>query len=312
MNDSYETPTFDDLDELDRLLTDARASDHRTVSSIEQARQIIGYFRNGDIEGPWNGLERTQVAGRLLEILENPRTLRQGNLNLCGPASFVVMWASRDPLGFAVFSTELYENGAAHIGSRPIVPSDALLAQDYTAIAGRADTHGADWMILSAIRNTSQPFWQSSWVGNPEQQLAALTRPEELADWLGTAGIYKRVRNEGNWVTPAGIPHATSIEFHEGRDVALLIHSNLLNAAKGTPIERDLLLHLFPNHYVVALNNITVAVMDGPAGDNGLPIFRKGDVLLSIWSWGENSLDLAVPQQAFVDNYYGAVIADLA
>jgi len=311
MSDSSDTPAFDDLDQLDALLTDTRANDTLTVSDIDAARDVIAIFRDGEGSGSWIGLDRTEVADRLRDLIDNPRLIRQGALNLCGPAALLLMWGSRDPLGFATFATALYENGSADLGSLTIAPKDTLLAQDYSTLS--TGTYGADWMLLGAIRNTDQPFWQSSWVGDPEQTLAGLTRPEELASWLRATGIYGHVSDEGNWASPAGIPHATGIAFREGRDVALLIHSNLLHAARssGRPLDSQFLLDLFPNHYIVGLNNITVAVMDGPLDDAGTPRFRKDDVLLSIWSWGENSFDLAVPQRDFIDNYYGAVIADL-
>lgn len=310
MSDSSDTPAFDDLDQLDALLTDTRANDTRTVSDIDAARDVIAAFRDGEGSGSWIGLDRTEVADRLRDLIDNPRLIRQGALNLCGPAALLLMWNSRDPLGFATFATTLYESGS-DLGSLAIAPKDALLAQDYSNLS--TGTYGADWMLLSAIRNTDQPFWQSSWVGDPQQTLAGLTRPEELADWLRATGIYDQVSDEGNWASPAGIPHATGIEFREGRDVALLINTNLLHDARrsAAAIDDQFLLNLFPNHYIVGLNNISVAVMDGPAGEDGVPKFRKDDVLLSIWSWGENSFDLAVPPQSFLDNYYGAVIADL-
>ncbi|MCC4595124.1 hypothetical protein NRY95_12830 [Xanthomonas campestris pv. phormiicola] len=311
MSDSSDTPAFDDLDQLDALLTDTRAKDTLTVSDIGEARDAIATFRDGDGTGSWNGLDRTEVADRLLDLVNNPRLIRQGDLNLCGPAALLLMWASRDPLGFASFATTLYDNGSADLGDLSITPKDTLLAQDYSSLSTR--TFGADWMLLSAIRNTDQPFWQSSWVGDPAQNFAALTRPEELASWLRATGIYAQVSDEGNWTSPAGIPHATGIEFREGRDVALLINTNLLHDARRSAalIDERFLLNLFPNHYIVGLNNISVAVMDGPQNDDGTLMFQKDDVLLSIWSWGESSFDLAVPQKSFVDNYYGAVIADL-
>jgi hypothetical protein len=171
-------------------------------------------------------------------------------------------------------------------------------------------THGADWMVLGAIRNSNNVFWQGTWRGDPDQELAGLTRPEELTAWLEATGIYAGVRNEANWVSPAGIPHATGLEMPEGRDVAVLLHTNLLLGAKRnrkTQLDHTFLLDQFPNHYVVALNTPTVAVAD----DVALGI-AAGDVLLSVWSWGRNDLSLVVPADHFVANYYGAVIADLA
>jgi hypothetical protein len=310
MTQQQDASYFEDADELGSLMTDTRAQDARTISEISAAQEIIEAFRSNDVGTRWTGLDRNDVADRLLEIVQDSRVIQQGGLNLCGPASLVCMWAGRDPLGFASFATALFDSGSSDLGSLRIAPSDELLSQDFSTIADAAATRAADWMVLSAIRNTTNAFWQGSWVGDPGQELAGLTRPEELAAWLEATGAYARVRNEGNWATPAGIPHATNIEMHEGRDVALLIHGNLLKAAQHRDLDDSFLLSQFPNHYVVALNSATVAVMDGEVDGRR---FRKGDVLLSIWSWGrdDNNLNLAVPAPDFVANYYGAVIADL-
>src|ERR1700722_16331002 len=76
-----------------------------------------------------------------------------------------------------------------------------------------------------------QRGWQPSWAGNPDQELAALTRPEELTDWFNAVGIFSKVSNEANWMTVAGIPHATSITLAEGASAVLLIHMNLIAQA---------------------------------------------------------------------------------
>jgi hypothetical protein len=39
-----------------------------------------------------------------------------------------------------------------------------------------------------------------------------------------------------------------------------------------------------------------------------IPDATQQNVLLSIWSWGKRYY-LSVPNQVFVDNYYGAIIA---
>ncbi|CAN5672902.1 hypothetical protein BH18ACT7_BH18ACT7_24980 [soil metagenome] len=307
MGSPTDTGWFTDGDALSSYLMDTRASDTRMVSSVADAVARIDGWRSGAATGPWNGLNRTAVADRLAQIVADPRLVRQGNLNLCGPASLVCMWAARDPHSFASLGTTLFDYGSAYLGSLLLQPSAELLQADSSTFSG--STYGADWMVLGAIRNSTNVFWQGSWRGDPAKELAGLTRPEELAEWLTAVGIYAVVLNEANWVTPAGIPHATGLEFAEGRDIALLLHVNLINAARHVPLDQSFLLNQFPNHYVVALNSPTLAVGDDPGGS-----YVDGDVLLSLWTWGEvgGHLSLAVPQAEFVANYYGAVVADLA
>jgi len=309
MTDTTQTGDFDDVDALGAFTTDTRAFDTRVVSDISDAVAVIDEFRNSSDTTPWVGLDRADIADRLEELVNDSRLIQQGGLNLCGPAALICMWAGRDPLAFAEFATALFNTGTSSIGTLTIEPNSDLLSTDYTSVAAQANTRGADWMVLGAIRNTTNVFWQGTWRGDPDQELAALTRPEELADWLTATGIYGTVRNEANWATSAGIPHATDLVLSEGRDVALLIHTNLFNAARHTDLDHTFIMDQFPNHYVVALNSPTVAIADD---DNGR--FSSGDVLLSVWSWGRdtNNLDLAVPPDAFADNYFGAIIADLA
>lgn len=296
-----DTDFFTDSDQLGDFLKDMRVSDQRVVSSRDDAKNIVDEFRSRDSASPWTSLDRADVADRLAELVDNPRLIKQGALNLCGPATFLCIWNGRDPVGFVNYATELYDNGTSQIGSIEISPSQELLEQDFDQLVqrmGSNPTSAADWMVLGAIRNSTNVFWQGTWRGDPDQQLAALTRPEELAEWVKATGIYASVHDEGNWVSPAGIPHAVGLPLREGVDIALLIHMNLINAAENKPRDTDFLLSQFPNHYVMLLNEVVVDV-------------QTGKVRLSIWTWADNKIDLVVPRQEFVDNYYGAVIATL-
>jgi len=208
------------------------------------------------------------------------------------------MWNGRDPVGFANYATDLYDAGTGYIGSLEISPDSDILDIDFNAISGKANTWSADWMVLSAIRNSLNVWWQPSWVGNPSQELAGLTRPEELADWLTATGIYETVENEANWVKEKGIPHALNLPQQEGKDIALLLNSNLLKAAKHEELDRSVLLSLFPNHFVVLINEVLLDV-------------ENDQINLSLWTWGSTSIMISVPKQVFVKNYYGAVIATL-
>lgn len=289
---------FDDADQLGELLKDSRAQDFKMVSSREDAIAIIEDFRTRDFISPWASLDREDVADRLIDLINEPRAIQQGALNLCGPAALICMWNGRDPVGFANYATDLYDAGTGYIGSLEISPDSDILDIDFNAISGKANTWSADWMVLGAIRNSLNVWWQPSWVGNPSQELAGLTRPEELADWLTATGIYETVENEANWVKEKGIPHALNLPQQEGRDIALLLHSNLLKAAKHEELDRSILLSLFPNHFVVLINEVLLNV-------------ENDQINLSLWTWGSTSIMISVSKQVFVKNYYGAVIATL-
>jgi hypothetical protein len=300
-----DTNYFDDTDQLDQYVSDMRASDTKTVSDPATASQTIDNFAAQTEAGVWRSLDRTTVAARLKDLIDNPRSLDQATLNLCGPAALFMEWIGRDPEAFATFATTLFDTGSASIGSLDIKPDQELVNADYNSLVSKGSGKPpaqADWMILGALRNAHQVFWQPSWVGDPKQELAALTRPEELTEWFTATGIFRKVSNEANWATLAGIPHATSITLGEGTSAVLLVHMNLIAQAKinGKPAAENVsqddtfLLNQFPNHYVHLLSEVTQSI-------------DKKAVRLSIWSWGYSFLDMVVPQDAFVNNYYGAV-----
>lgn len=295
---TYDASYFEDLDDLDTYLTDRRSQDWVTVSTQEDAIALIEEFRLREGISPWYSLDRENIADRLLALIETPRAIHQGHLNLCGPAALICIWAARDPLAFATFATDLYDSGTGYIGSLEVTPDSDLVEADFYEFSDRADTWAADWMILGAIRNSLDVWWQPDWSGDPDQALAGLTRPEELAEWLEATGLYESVSCEANWVEEKGVPHALNLSHQDGRDIALLININLIRYAKGTEIDESLILSHFPNHFVVLLSEVYL----NP---------QQTHVNLSLWTWGDTEVMLSVPVAAFVKNYYGAVVATM-
>jgi hypothetical protein len=300
-----DTNFFTDADALDQFTSDMRALDTKKVSDPAAAAQTVDAFAGKTDASAWPSLDRATVAARLTELINDPRLLNQASLNLCGPAALFVEWIGRDPEAFATFATTLFDSGEATMGTLNIGPDPDLRNADYKSLVSQVSGDPpaqADWMILGALRNAHQVFWQPSFSGDPKQELAALTRPEELTDWFTALGIFSTVANEANWATAAGIPHASSINLADGTAAVLLIHINLIAQATidGKPAVENLgqdntfLLNQFPNHYVHLLSEVV------PSADSKT-------VLLSIWSWGHSFLNMVVPQDVFVSNYYGAV-----
>ena len=309
--DSGDGGYFKDTDKLTEYLRDERAADTNAISTKEDAKAVIDAFRAETAASPWTSLDRGQVADRLADLIDDPRQIHQGALNLCGPAVFFCMWNARDPVGFARFATQLFDNGRASIGSMNVAPSRKLLTKDYSQMVPlmKGDvTTQADWMVMGALRNSEDVFWQGTWTGDPRQELPGLTRPEELAAWMKATGVWKTVRNEANWATNKGVQHAIDLQIFKGWDTALLVNANLLVAAHpidntcgqdpGAMPENNWILKQFPNHFVMLLSEIVRN--------------EQADTLeFGIWSWGHTLPCLSVPTKAFTDNYYGAVIGQM-
>ena len=310
-NGSTEFP-FDDVEQLGAELEDGKAFDKMRLSTIADARAIIDAFAVEDGGGAWASLDRSTVAERLLELVgpessdeqgtrdEAARAMLQGALNLCGPAVFFQSIIKRDPVAFATYATSLFNTGSGDIGDLTVTPNSDIVETDYAELVPRMGSNvcpQADWMVLGALRNATNAFWTGSFQGTPEEVMAAGTRPEELAEWFEQTGLFKSVVDEANWMQCAGIPHATNLPLFNGTDIAVLIHSNLINLAKHQTPASNWPLTEFPNHWVMLLGDVIPRVPDG-------------SIYFNIWSWGSRQI-LEVPQDAFVDNYYGAVTCKL-
>ena len=308
-----DTGWFDDAEELGTFMEDQRIADTRMSSSFDDAQSIISDFAASEESGAWSSLDRATVAERLTSLIAPTtggnagtgyRSLAQAGLNLCGPAALLVMAMGRDPAAVARYATELFDTGTGSLGNFSVSASEELLGTDFSDVSSRGSISSqAEWKMLSAIRNATEAFWQPEWTGDPDQELAGMTRPEELADWMRQTGIWSSVEDNGRWASNPGIPDATSIGMFEGTDTAVLIHVNLIkesSIADGDPAAKDQswsALQYFPNHWVVLLSEITPQI-----DDNSL--------VYTIWTWG-GRLRLRTPQQVFVDNYFGTVSGSL-
>jgi hypothetical protein len=217
------------------------------------------------------------------------------------------------------FATQLFDTGSATLGNLKVSPSQDLVGADFSAMLQKAGANtftAAEWMLFGTLRNSTDVFWQGSWRGDPDQMLAAMTRPEELAGWMRDSGIWSSVDDHGKWASNPGIVNASNLKMDAGTDIPLLIHANLIAKStlwnpntgnpdlSSTPIanpaapDNTFLLNSFPNHWIVLLNEI-------------IPDVKQENVLLAVWTSGKR-LFLQVPNQVFLDNYYGSITGQFA
>ena len=146
---------------------------------------------------------RDEVAERLAALVADPTLVRQASLNLCGPAALARVWLERDPDAFAGYVIWLFETGRAAIGRYAVAPGPDLRGKDYDGLAKPAmqaagsACPAADWIGIGALRDVSNLFLDFE--GMPDETVAGLTTPAEMAEWLRATGIYGTVRDEGNW-----------------------------------------------------------------------------------------------------------------
>lgn len=289
---------FDDADQLDAQLTNARALDTRAVSSRDDAHAVVSTLRGSSATSPWISLSRTEVADRLDSLIDDAGLFSQGNLNLCGPASFLTVWTKRDPLAFARFATTLFDTGRARIGTFDVAPGDSLVQNDFSAMGTTIPQ--ADWMVMGAIRNNDDAVFV--WTGEAGETLPGITFPEEIVKWLRATGLYASIDNQVGTTPEAlsskGFNAAASLDVREGTDIIVLIQGNMVVDQIGISVTEGFLSH-FSNHWVVLLANVMEIVTDHT-------------VAFPIWSFGQDFEHCSVASvPLFADNYYGAIVAKM-
>jgi N-acetylmuramoyl-L-alanine amidase len=300
---------FTDTDQLDAYMRDSRAGDTAQVSTVADGQAIVDQYLARGGRTVWPNIDVAACAQQIKDRCANHRLFQQGNLNLCGPAVFLHIWAGRDPVGYARYAVGMLETGEGRIGSTAIRATSALEVIRYPAL-GRPSAMtapAADFVCMAPLRNDANailPYDPASAV----EGLEGLTTPGEVAGWLRATGVFSTVRDEGNWITSAGLEHATGLLVGTGSDVAVLINvSALAGATKveavetpNTPItnpmnpDRSFILNMFPNHFVSLLAGLVVSI-------------DRTTVSLSAWTWGGSYVFSGIPVGTFSDNYYGAV-----
>jgi hypothetical protein len=254
-----------------------------------QAHQIVSdQLRPG--RSAWR-LDAGAVAARLHDLIDNPDLVRQGRLNLCGPAALMRAWLARDPVAVATYAARLFADGRAPLGSLEVRASAPLRALEYTA-----DCPQADWMMMAALRDSSNRVLRYRRQGGIGEAAAGITMPRSLAGWLRATGLYREVRNETNLVRPKGTAHAYQLEPGPGREILLLVAQEMFrrrSTARGRA--RDRVVGLIPNHWVVLVEPVRPEPADL--------------VRLRFWTWGSR-YEATLDRNVFARGYHGCLVAE--
>jgi hypothetical protein len=271
-----------------------------STGSVAQAHTLVAVMDCGDARPAWR-LDRHAVAARLHQLLDDSDQIRQGRLNLCGPAVVFVIWLRRDPVAAATFATRLFEEGSAMLGALPVRPSQHLRGLPYGRTAQGASCPQADWMLMAALRDSANRVLSYRRQGGVLEAAAAITLPGAVGDWLAATGLYRDVRDQTNLVLPKGLlvrralHHAISLAPAPERDVALLVAQEMFRQpATAAERGRDRVVGLLPNHWVLLRSAVTV---DGPR------------VSFQFWSWGAQHTAL-LDRVRFARGYHGCVMAN--
>ena len=267
-----------------------------STRSAEGAHALVAAFRSDEPAGPpvaWR-LDRAVVADRLDELITEPTRVRQGRLNLCGPAALVSLWFARDPVGAVEYAITLYESGRAPMGDLQVVASPQLRRLPYGLVAQDRSCPQADWMMMAALRDSTNRMLRYRRAGGPWEAAAAITLPSAMRRWLAATGAFETVMDETNLVLRRGLAHAVSLEPAPDRELLLLVAQEMFRRPAARHRRAwDRVVSQLPNHWVVLRSPIRV-VSDG--------------VRFAFWSWGA-VWEAVLPPEVFDRCYYGCLRA---
>ena len=238
-------------------------------AAIAEATAMIDRFRAQTEPGKWHAsLDRRAVANRLLALINNPDLVDQTGNGLCGEAAFFNIWLWEDPLAVARFGVQLYNGGAAAVGTEEWVrPRASLRAQNFdnvvTQMNNRPNARAAvaEWMMMSALRDANNYVF--SYDGIPSDKWGAGSSDGEVARWLRATNLFSSVTAKTGRSERHNFDHASRLV--PGKDVIMIsCDSHMLGNPKSPTITDD--------HWFVLRSAIT---------DHGVTVdFR-------FWSWGE-------------------------
>jgi GH24 family phage-related lysozyme (muramidase) len=269
--------------------------------AITEAQAMIERFRRTSDPGKWHPhLDRGMIADRLLALIANPDSLDQGANGLCGEAAFFNVWLWEDPLAVTRFAAQLYNGGAAAVGSDVWVrPGSSLRSQDINKILLQVrdrqlpSNWGCEWMLMSSLRDANN--WVFSYDGTPNDKWGEGSSNGEVVRWLKATNLFSSVSFE----------KSDPMKMNPGGDAIVVVacDSHMLGnpAHAGGPED---------NHFFVLRSAITEA---------------GGTVDFRFWCWAEpiqfvndrradsrrvgTPLPGPLPKSQFVKEYFGHIVA---
>jgi hypothetical protein len=272
----------------------------------EWAIELVQQFNSRWGTGVWTHIERGDLATTLLERLNNPNALNQGNTNLCGVASFVRDWLQDDPIGYVWFAISLYEKGASFFSrkgnaGRIIRPSQELK----NSVIAKVDKNSSktiassDWIVMASLRedlNISLNYRaDEGWLFWSDMRgLSSVSDVVKLFKWAG----YQDVRDYANWWSKRDVKHLETAGQYVAANykVVLFIDYRLLDKSK----QDTEAMVATANHFVGLTTPISFDA-------------TKANLNFKVFSWGNEQ---TVPQgggwmsiKTLERHYYGFVAA---
>ena len=249
---------------------------------VAAATAVLNNFLNDPKQvGKFSQISKQDLVNDILAKIQNPVSIDQGGLNLCGPNAFASAWALRDPEAYAKGIIELYTKGKAEIGSVNISVNKSTYKQNPKPILSPAD-----FVLLPAIRHGNNAlFWY-----NPahDQGFRAFTTPSELAMWLESIDNATVKRYESNAITPQEL----SRRYDNGATIIFLIEMEYFLYNNPSLLQTS-----WSEHYINLVTQYSLQdqphKLSSPVGNHYITLAStfllsndKNEFTFSIWNWG--------------------------
>jgi len=263
------------------------------AAKVPAAVATVAAFRAVPAGTNWLHLDRATVADGIAGLVSLPDTSQQGGNGLCTTAAFINIWAQDAPDAFAAFATALFDNGASDLapfqggGGMRITPSVALLETDYPAIADKMAAAGfavppqAHWMVMSAIRDSSNSIFK--FTGDPDDWVShnlgdGASPLGELETWMRAAGAWLSVVNEESAILGSDLSQAQALDLTRTRSILTIDVSMIRPGSSG-------------RHSVVLRAPVTEAA--------------DGSIDFTVWTFARTE-KVHVTRQVFDSTYFGS------
>jgi hypothetical protein len=276
------------LDSIAPLFGGGSKKPKQAPTTKADALRLVTEFRNRTSDAKFI-VGKDAFATDLERLINNPSTVDQKDLFLCGPAAFLRVWIQNDPVGFTKYGIQLFEEGRGYIGSKKIAPGSELRHTTWDPLWADA----AEWVTMSSLRDVENAI--TDYTGKPGEEFDGATSAGEIVDWLNATGLYEMVSDKTSVLSTEDIVYVKAAKPSSRVDVILSINANMLQGTKSKP--EHWFLGETANHYIVLLAPVK---------------FVGTDVVIEYWSWAEDRTGtkaLTIPKLKFASNFYGWIQA---
>ena len=157
---------------------------------IGDAQAAVRGYMDEDSTPSWKGLDKKAWCDRIIELLGNPKSFKQGNSPYCLAAACLIVLFKRTPETMADFCNALASRGKGKIKDLEIKMTKEIQGYDVPAYAKTLDVNPVDFILLLAIQNAmSPPGFFSSGIEKPEDASPAVLA-KNIKDILEGTGLF--------------------------------------------------------------------------------------------------------------------------